>query len=111
MREGRNGGKLKNGGNNGGGRPKKLPALDNLLADVLGEEKDGMTAAEAILKKLRQEATKGNLRAAEILLNRAYGMPKQKTELSGPEGGAVETVIRFVDDSQDEKYFENQGKI
>ena len=93
------------------GRPRKLPELDALLADVLGEEKDGMTAAEAILKKLRQEATKGNLRAAEILLNRAYGMPKQKTELSGPEGGAVETVIRFVDDSQDEKYFENQGKI
>jgi hypothetical protein len=28
MREGRNGGKLKEGGSNGGGRPKKLPALD-----------------------------------------------------------------------------------
>lgn len=111
MREGRNGGKLKNGGNNGGGRPKKLPALDSLLADVLGEEKDGMTAAEAILKKLRQEAAKGNLRAAEILLNRAYGMPKQRTEVTGAEGGPVETVIRFVDDSKDEAYFEHQSEI
>ena len=92
------------------GRPKKLPDLDILLANVLGEEKNGMTAAEAILKKLRQEAAKGNLRAAEILLNRAYGMPKQRTEVSGPEGGPVETVIRFVDDSKDDHYFD-QGEI
>lgn len=92
------------------GRPKKLPELEKLLADVLGEEKDGMTAAEAILKKLRQEAAKGNLRAAEILLNRAYGMPKQRTELTGADGGPVETIIRFVDDTNDDDYF-NQGEI
>ena len=30
---------------NPNGRPKKLPELDKLLADVLGEEKDGLTAA------------------------------------------------------------------
>jgi len=62
---------------NPNGRPKKLPELDKLLADVLGEEKDGVTAAEAILKKLRQMATSGNLRAAEILLDRGYGKAKQ----------------------------------
>jgi hypothetical protein len=65
---------------NPNGRPKKLPELDKLLADVLGEEKDGLTAAEAILKKLRQMATSGNLRAAEILLDRGYGKPRQTTE-------------------------------
>lgn len=81
------------------------------MAEVMGEEKDGMTAAEAILKKLRQEAAKGNLRAAEILLNRAYGMPKQRTEVTGADGGAVETVIRFVDDSKDEQYFDNKSEI
>jgi hypothetical protein len=80
MREGRNGGKLKTGGDNGGGRPKKLPELDKLLADVLGEEKDGMTAAEAILKKLRNMAAQGNIRASEILLDRAYGKATQKFE-------------------------------
>lgn len=72
---------MKTGGDNGGGRPRKLPELDKLLADVLGEEKDGVTAAEAILKKLRQIATAGsgsaNLRAAEILLDRGYGKAKQ----------------------------------
>ncbi len=80
MREGRNGGKLKTGGDNGGGRPRKLPALDKLMADVLGEEKDGITAGEAILKALRAKATKGDVRAAEVLLDRAYGKPKQTQE-------------------------------
>jgi hypothetical protein len=68
------------------GRPKKLPELDTLLADVLGEEKDGMTAAEAILKKLRQMAAQGNIRAAEILLERAYGKAKQSHEITGKDG-------------------------
>lgn len=65
------------------GRPKKLPEIDKLLADVLGEEKDGVTAAEAILRVLRAKAAKGDLRAAEILLNRGYGTPKQSHDHSG----------------------------
>jgi len=65
---------------NPNGRPKKLPELDKLLADVLGEEKDGLTAAEAILKALRLKATKGDVRAAEVLLDRAYGKASQKIE-------------------------------
>jgi hypothetical protein len=62
---------------NPNGRPRKLPELDKLLADVLGEEKDGMTAAEAILKALRLKAAKGDVRAIEVMLDRAYGKPKQ----------------------------------
>jgi hypothetical protein len=65
---------------NPNGRPRKLPALDRLMADVLGEEKDGITAGEAILKALRSKATKGDVRAAEVLLDRAYGKPKQTTD-------------------------------
>lgn len=80
MREGRNGGKLKSGGATGGGRPKKLPELHVLLADVLGEEKDGISAAEAILKSIRAKAAKGDVRAAELLLDRAYGKPKQSID-------------------------------
>ena len=69
---------------NPNGRPKKLPQLDVLLGNVLGEEKDGLTAAEAILKALRLKATKGDVRAAEVLLDRAYGkaMQKQETDLT-----------------------------
>jgi hypothetical protein len=65
---------------NPNGRPRKLPELDKLLADVMGEEKDGLSAAEAILKALRAKATKGDIRAAEVLLDRAYGKAKQTIE-------------------------------
>ena len=68
---------------NPNGRPKKLPDLDILMAEVLGEEKDGKTAAQAILAALRAKAAKGDIRAAEVLLNRGYGLPKQKIEHSG----------------------------
>ena len=67
---------------NPNGRPKKLPELDKLLADVLGEEKDGVTAAEVILKALRAKAAKGDIRAAEVLLDRAFGKAKQHLDLS-----------------------------
>jgi len=65
---------------NPNGRPRKLPELDKLLADVLGEEKDGVTAGEAILKAIRAKAAKGDVRAAELLLDRAYGKPKQSID-------------------------------
>jgi orotate phosphoribosyltransferase len=47
---------------------------------VLGEEKDGVTAGEAILKAIRARAAKGDVRAAELLLDRAYGKPKQSID-------------------------------
>jgi len=65
------------------GAPRKLPALEALLAEVLGEEKDGVTAAQAILMALRQKAAKGDVRAAELLMDRAYGKAKQPVEHSG----------------------------
>ena len=74
---------------NPNGRPKKIPELDKLLAEVLGEEKDGITAAEAILKRLRQQAAAGNIRAAEVLLDRAYGKAKQPMEHTGKDGAPI----------------------
>lgn len=69
------------------GQPKKIPELRQLLADVLGEEKDGIEAAKAILMALRAKATKGDVRAAEVLFDRAYGKAVQttnsKVELKG----------------------------
>lgn len=58
------------------GRPK-LPDIKAILEEVLGETKDGMTAAEALMKKLRSMGAAGNLKAIEMLLDRAYGKPKQ----------------------------------
>ena len=66
---------------NPNGRPPKLPDLHILLANVLGKEgKDGLTAAEEILMALHARAKKGDTRAAEVLLDRAYGKPKQTTD-------------------------------
>lgn len=81
------------------GRPPKLPDLDVLMAEVLGEEKDGKTAAQAILAALRAKAAKGDIRAAEVLLNRGYGLPKQKIEHSGDPDAPVHFMIdgRFKD--------------
>jgi hypothetical protein len=85
---------------NPNGRPKKLPELDKLLADVLGEEKDGITAAEAILKKLRQMAAQGNIRAAEVLLDRGYGKPKQHTDITS-NGESIAPPIAWVQPSNE----------
>lgn len=98
MRPGRNGGKLKTGGNNGGGRPPKLPGLDKLLAEVLDDEKDGITAAKAILLKLRQKAINGDIRAAEIMLNRAYGKPKESIDHT-TKGEQIEHQVIILPDN------------
>lgn len=85
----------------GAGRPKKLPALDALIAEVLSDEQNGMSAAEAILKVIRQKAIKGDLKAAEMLLNRAYGKPKEQLEISNPDGTMKpKTTIIFSDGSK-----------
>jgi hypothetical protein len=62
------------------GRPKKLPDIDTLLADVLGSEDDDKSEAKAVIKSLLTQAKKGNVRAIEVLLDRAYGKAKQTVD-------------------------------
>lgn len=78
---------------NPNGRPKKLPDLDILLAKVLGEETKGLTAAERILQALEAKAAKGDIRAAEVLLDRGYGKVKETIQLSGEVTEIRRTVI------------------
>jgi hypothetical protein len=80
------------------GRPKKLPELDKLLIEVLADEHSGKTAAEAILMALRHKAIKGDIRAAEVLLDRAYGKSIEKFEHRIVNG--VEII--FTDDDINE---------
>lgn len=67
---------------NPNGRPRKLPDLDKLMAEVLGEEKNGMTAGEAILKAMLAKATRGDVRAAQLLLDRGYGRAKDYLDIT-----------------------------
>ena len=68
------------------GRPR-IPDLKAAIAKVLSEEKDGMDALEAVLKALRTRAIKGDVRAAQELLDRGYGKSKQSIDhATGGEG-------------------------
>ena len=64
---------------NPNGRPKKLPGLDELLVECLGE--DG-NEAKAILKAIIKKAKQGDVRAAEMILDRYYGKPNFSIEHS-----------------------------
>jgi hypothetical protein len=62
------------------GQPRKLPELEILITEALSELKDGHTAAEAVIMSLRKKAISGDVRAIELLLNRAYGKQTEKFE-------------------------------
>jgi len=61
------------------GRPK-LPDLKAAVAKILAEEKDGKTALDAILAALRAKAAKGDVRAAQELMDRGYGRASQQID-------------------------------
>lgn len=84
---------------NPAGRPRKLPDLDRLLADVLGSDPDNPQAkskAEEVLEALIKKAKAGNVQAQIAVLDRAYGKPKQ-TLSNDPEnpfdGGGITLVF------------------
>ena len=62
------------------GRPRVLPDLKEKIAEMLSEEKSGITGLDAIIKALLAKAAKGDTRAAQELLDRYYGKSLQKME-------------------------------
>lgn len=56
-------------------------------AILTGESKDGEVRASLI------EDLGAQIAAAEKLLDRVYGRPKQATEISGPDGGPLTTAL------------------
>lgn len=75
-----------------------MPDIREAMIQLLNDEEKGKPALEAILVKLRQMAVDGNLKAAEMLLNRAYGQPKQQIDHTS-EGESIKppATIVFVD--------------
>jgi len=70
------------------GAPKKIVKLQNLLEAVFGIEIDTpeeikKSSVGKILKAMEKGALKGNMHAANSLLDRLYGRPKQSVEVSG----------------------------
>lgn len=69
---------------NPNGQPRKLPGLDKLLGDISD------TDYEEVISAIFKRAKKGDVRAAELILNRAYGKPKEN------EGLPTEMIIRVI---------------
>ena len=86
------------------GRPK-LPDIKAILEEVLSEKNDsGMTAAEALMKKLRSMGAAGNLKAIEMLLDRAYGKPKQTIDTNIVSAPTI-TVLDKADAEALKKFY------
>lgn len=76
---------------NKGGRPKREWTWAGLLEEYADQihAKSGKTFKEIIGKRLLHDSANGNIHATRELMNRMDGMPKQSTELSGPNGGPI----------------------
>jgi hypothetical protein len=79
-------------GNPKGARPK-IPQLDVLLATVLGAEKNGISAAQEILIALYKRAKSGDVRAAEVLLDRGWGKTKQDVNIQANIGLSDKPIV------------------
>ena len=87
-RPGRNGGTLKSGGTKSPGRPPEDPEVKALAREWTGE---AIATLAGIMRSSKNDSTR--VKAAEILLDRGWGKPKQEIEASGPGGGPL--VISF----------------
>lgn len=68
------------------GRPPQAPELRPLLARLLSEPSpEGVQALEAIIRSLIEQAAGGNVKAAELILKRAYGEATQLIEIAEPK--------------------------
>jgi hypothetical protein len=76
---------------NRNGAPK-LPDLKEAIAKILAEEKDGKTALDAILAALRAKAAKGDVRAAQELLDRGFGKAQQLIDMKTNGNTIIEVV-------------------
>ena len=70
---------------NPNGQPRKLPSLNFALTKVFGvTSEDEVSKIELILEAMYKQAIKkGNVQAANLILDRMHGKPKQAVEISG----------------------------
>lgn len=103
---GRNGGRLrripKGQSGNIKGRPK-LPDLKEAMARALGEQaKDGTTALDQIIEAMRRKAAQGDVKAAELLLARGFGKPRESVDITSGGEKIVTPPIVWVDAKEGE---------
>ena len=82
---------------NRNGRPKTVPGLEKLLIEVLGAEVGKKSKVQRILEKLADLAIKGDVRAAELLLNRCYGKPVETIKATADITTNGESLNKGID--------------
>jgi hypothetical protein len=75
---------------NPGGRPKVSAQIRDLARD------HGAQAIERLVVLMHSKNESVAVRAAEALLDRGYGRPMQRMELSGQEASCQQTMIRIA---------------
>lgn len=80
------------------GPKRQLPELKELVAKVLGNEVNDVTVAEAILMMLAKKSLAGDLKAADMILDRSYGKPTQVVENTGEQPLTIK-IVRTDGDS------------
>ena len=86
------------------GRPPVLPELKEVLTKILTQEKDGRTALEAVLTALFNRALKGDVRAAQELLDRYFGKVTQSIDANIKAQSTIEyknVSKQFPDEEKD----------
>jgi hypothetical protein len=66
---------------NPNGRPRVIPELHEALSEALSKKSSNLTAIQRIINKLTNLACHGNIKAAELLFDRAYGRSKQSVDV------------------------------
>jgi len=82
------------------GRPKKLPELEKICAKVLGAKsgESKISAMEQIIKGLVKVAKKGDTRAAQLVMDRAYGKVKESLKIDSDNKHTFEVNVNFKKD-------------
>lgn len=88
------------------GRPKKIPSLDILLADIYDDEKKVI----ALIKAMEKTALKGNVRAFESLFDRIYGKVKQDIGVSGMPPSTINVIVDQSDTGETLKKLRSGSK-
>ncbi len=101
---------FKPGDPGGPGRPKRK-TLAERAKDVLGFVPEGaeISAEEGILMMLRSAALKGNLKAVEMLFDRAWGKPNVSISHGGDEDKPPIRVIRSYNGQKPKPETDNEN--
>lgn len=77
------------------------------MDDLFGSDEKGNSGIKKIFEALYRKAIKGNLHAAEIILDRVYGKPRQAMDLGVQFEGNTDLITRalaaFADLPRDEQ--------